>query len=654
MKKSIKWIALLCMAALLLQGCGASANHNKNNTPTDDQEKPKDEGPTTVQVTMTEEELYDKLVGGWIGQMVGVAWAASTEFVYAGELMSESRMPTWTPDMINSAFGQDDLYVEIPFLDAMRENGANCDPSYLAEKFRDSKFALWHANGMGRENLLNGIGYPNSGSYLYNYHADDIDWQIEADFLGMMYPGMVNAAAERAFELGHIMNYGDGVYGGVFVSAMHAAAFTAGSVEEICQAGIESIPEGTQFRMLVDDVMASYKAGDSFEKNWRMLEEKWAPTDICPELPGVSNIDAKLNSGYILLGLLYGNGDMDKTIILSTRCGQDSDCNPSSAASILGNYYGYSKLPENYKSGLNRTGIKFSNTNYNFDETIELNLALTKEILLTSGAKLENATWTINKDVKYTPVKFEQWPDGVFGYLNLKISGNTVQIVELTPYSKNEKVTGYTLDMGDGTVFRDVTPAKYVYAKGGDYTIKLTVTGDKGSKQTVEKKVKASLSSATVLSTIIICDITTPMGGGSKNINVICDGVTPQAGKANDGMQYDTYILGDPHGNPSRSKVSYIGYVYTQKKTVSEIVFTEGNHFGDGGWFESIAVEVLINGKWTAVECTTSPKNYVGGGAAYETFTFTLKEAVSCDGVRLIGYAGGHKTFISVGELTVK
>ena len=40
-------------------------------------------------------------------------------------------------------------------------------------------------------------------------------------------------------------------------------------------------------------------------------------------------------------------------------------------------------------------------------------------------------------------------------------------------------------------------------------------------------------------------------------------------------------------------------------------------------------------------------------GKPFETYVFTLNEPVECDGVRLIGFGGGHATFISVGELAV-
>ena len=670
-----KMFALCCLTAMLLQGCTTPQTTETGEstmdptwtitaTPEDKTTVPTptpSSSPTPVDpqtYTLTEDQLYDKLVGGWIGQMVGVAWAAPTEFRYSGKLMPASNMPKWTSDMINNAFSQDDLYVEIPFLDAMKENGIDCDVNKMANKFKTTTFALWHANGMGRQNLKDGIKYPNSGSYLYNYHADDIDWQIECDFLGMMYPGLVDEAAERAFEIGHIMNYGDGVYGGVFVTAMHAKAFTAKSIEEIWKAGVEVIPEGTTFRQLLDDVIASWEAGDTFEQNWQKLEDKWSDTDICPELPGEGNIDAKLNSGYILLGLLYGEGDFEKTILLSTRCGQDSDCNPSSAASILGNYYGASGLDEKFTKSLDKTKTNFVTTSYSFNEVIELNFDLMKQALEKHGAvKDSDESWSITDKMSYNPVEVEIWPDGVFVYVNMKVVGAGVTFYEITPYAKNEHVLGYKVDMGDGTTFNDVTPISYVYEKAGKYTVTVTVTGDKGSTREYTKNVVIRKDAESLSNEIIICSVASPAGGGSKDIKVICDGKIPVAGSP-DNMQYDTYILGDPSGNPDKD--AYIGYLYRNEKTVSEIVFTEGNHFGNGGWFKngSLKVQLFIDGKWVDAEYTSDVEypngnNSANFGKPFETYTFTLKTPTVCDGIRLFGTAGGSAGFISVGELKV-
>jgi hypothetical protein len=85
---------------------------------------------------------------------------------------------------------------------------------------------------------------------------------------------------------------------------------------------------------------------------------KNTPNDIgCPE--GVFapfNIDAKVNAAYVVIGLLYGGSDYTKTLEITTRCGQDADCNPSSAGGILGTILGYNKIPSFWKQGFERSG----------------------------------------------------------------------------------------------------------------------------------------------------------------------------------------------------------------------------------------------------------------------------------------------------------
>ena len=396
-------IFLVLLALSLVTGfCAADSAQNAAET-----------ASASQGVYLSDAQLYDKLLGGWIGQMAGVTWGAPTEFRWRGTIIPAEEFPAWQPEMINGGLRQDDLYVEIPFLDAMKENGAMCPPEKMAEKFRDSTFGLWHANYQGRENLRNGIPYPDSGHYRYNRHADDIDWQIECDFLGQMYPGLVNEAALRAFEVGHIMNYGDGVYGGVFITAMHAAAYTAGSIEEIARTGIDAVPEGTKFRTLVEEVFADWKEGKKWEEVWQILQDKWGEDDKCPgeDMAGPGNIDAKLNSGYVLIGLLWGGGNMDETIIISGRCGQDSDCNPSSAASILGNFLGASAIDEKYTQKLDRDGEKFAHTDYTFNGAVKLNYDLMTEVLSKNSAVREGEGWRLPARKEVQPVPFEQWTE---------------------------------------------------------------------------------------------------------------------------------------------------------------------------------------------------------------------------------------------------
>ena len=57
-------------------------------------------------------------------------------------------------------------------------------------------------------NILHGIMPPDSGHWRNNPHADDIDFQIEADYAGIMSPGLPAAASHFSDDIGHISNSG--------------------------------------------------------------------------------------------------------------------------------------------------------------------------------------------------------------------------------------------------------------------------------------------------------------------------------------------------------------------------------------------------------------------------------------------------------------
>jgi hypothetical protein len=88
-----------------------------------------------------------------------------------------------------------------------------------------------------------------------------------------------------------------------------------------------------------------------------------------------------------VLGLLYGDRDPDKTIIIATRGGQDSDCNPSSAAGILFTSLGLENLPAKYTEKLDLE-TKFTHTDYTFAELLEVCEKLGRDAILRAGGKI--------------------------------------------------------------------------------------------------------------------------------------------------------------------------------------------------------------------------------------------------------------------------
>ncbi len=378
--------------------------------------------------TITVSKYVDKMKAGWIGQMVGVGWGAATEFKWNGKIIPENAIPQWKPEMVNQ-FNQDDIYVEMTFLRTLEQRGFDVSIRQAGIDFANSRYMLWHANKAGRDNLRAGIAPPYSGHPKYNFHADDIDYQIEADYSGLIAPGMPNTVIELGEIFGRLMNYGDGLYGGQFIGGMYAEAFFEDDIAKIIHAGLNCIPPKSMYYQCITDVLSWYKIHpDDWKKTWQLIEEKYNRNPefrkfSCSGTDSDFNIDAKINGAYIVMGLLYGKGNIDSTITISTRCGQDSDCNPSNAAGILFTTMGYSKIPARYKEALEYT-TKFSFTEYDFAGLINVCEKLVQQAVMRAGGRIQKDEH--DEEVFVIPIKeptpgaLEQcWkPDEIKGDIN--------------------------------------------------------------------------------------------------------------------------------------------------------------------------------------------------------------------------------------------
>jgi molybdopterin-biosynthesis enzyme MoeA-like protein len=333
------------------------------------------------------EVLKDKIAGGWAGKMVGVTYGAPTEFKAMCKTFEDSI--NWTTKDIKGSMWQDDIYVQLTFLMTMDRYGIDAPAKKFQELFAKAGYQLWHANMQARKNYYDSIFPPQSGSPEYSMHADDIDFQIESDYLGFMCPGMPQTATKMADKIGHIMNYGDGVYGGIFVAALYCEAFFESDIPKLVDKAMQSIPEKSAYRVLIQDVVDYHKQYPAdWKAGWNALETKWGKNDICGA--GMDfNIDAKLNGAYIVMGLLYGDGDPAKTLEVTTRCGQDSDCNPSNAMAVLGVMKGFSGLPKEMQDGVTAVGDSmFVNTTYNFNTAVASTYKYALELIQKEGGNV--------------------------------------------------------------------------------------------------------------------------------------------------------------------------------------------------------------------------------------------------------------------------
>lgn len=432
--------------------------------------------------------MEDKVRGGWAGKMIGVMYGRPMEFAVADRMYTDSI--DWDPQNVELALFEDDIYGQLNFMSTMERYGQDVDIDSLAKNFAYAEFDLCHANLQARKNYLDGIKATDLSLPCNSIHCEDIDFQIESDFIGFINPCMPVSSNEMCSKVGAIMSAADGMYAGMFVCAMHTLAYRYDNLTYIVKEAMKAIPVESGYYRCIDDVVKTYYNNpDDWVDCWNMLADKWMPYDICtPYLP--FNIDAKLNGAYVVMGLLYGGGDWDKTMEITVRCGQDTDCNTATAAAVLGIANGYDAIPDKYKSHIPAISDScFVHTDYSFNKAVSQTLKFIKENVEKTGGTVNGKEYRIklqspvaapyikgfdnliinevvcmNQEDKW---QFEgQWQDFVYGdgdYALYKMATEPGDSMSITFTGTGVALMGsWNTDGGRARVYLDGNPAKII------------------------------------------------------------------------------------------------------------------------------------------------------------------------------------------------
>jgi len=444
-------------------------------------------------INLSKTTLEDKIKGGWAGQTIGVSYGGKFEFRYQGEMVPDNIKFEWSDTIIQSWFRTfpglfDDVYCDLTFVETFEKYGLGATSVNFANEFANTTYRLYHANLMGRQNIQKGMLPPASGHWLNNPHADDIDFQIEADFAGIMSPGMVNTCSNICDTVGHLMNSGDGWYGGVFVGAMYSLAFVSDDIHFIVKEALKTIPEQSEFYQCINTVIRTWeKNPDNWKTAWDEVQKNWDNDKGCVRgtLQPI-NVDAKFNAAYVVIGLLYGEGDFAETMEISQRCGQDSDCNPATAAGIIGVMVGYSNIPAYWKNALQPIYYtNFSYTSLSLDKIIKLSYKHAIENIIKNGGKETEKSVEVMYQ-RPIAVKFEQNFENIYPYSRAELKNDLV-------YNKPEaeftyKGCGYLLDLSFGNASYIESRAKKDLKRyeRSDYKAKVVVYMDDIPTDTIE------------------------------------------------------------------------------------------------------------------------------------------------------------------------
>jgi hypothetical protein len=115
---------------------------------------------------------------------------------------------------------------------------------------------------------------------------------------------------------------------------MEALAFVEPDIQALLDCGASFIPRDAVIYRLIADVR-EWHAG---ERDWRVARERLAARYGYDKYRG--NCHVVPNHGLIILSLLYGGGDFQRSLMIVNTAGWDTDCNSGNLGCLLGIKHG--------------------------------------------------------------------------------------------------------------------------------------------------------------------------------------------------------------------------------------------------------------------------------------------------------------------------
>jgi len=302
---------------------------------------------------MNIKEYQNKVRGCWLGKNVGGSLGAPFECK-----RGVFNVDFYTHDYKKGVLPNDDLDLQLVFLNAAEKFGSEVDSAILGEYWLSHIVANWSEYGAAKNNMTMGILPPYSGEYN-NHNKNSNGCFIRSEIWACLMPGQPRLAVKYAYEDAIVDHADEGVYAELFCTALESAAFCESDVNELIKIGLSYIPKDCGVTLAINTVLECFNKGEDW-KAARKAVLKAVPGSFGmylgyqdrtpePDIPvGTYGYDAPSNIGIIIIGLLYGKGDFSDSICIATNCGEDADCTAATIGSILGIIMGADKIPEKW------------------------------------------------------------------------------------------------------------------------------------------------------------------------------------------------------------------------------------------------------------------------------------------------------------------
>ena len=238
----------------------------------------------------------------------------------------------------------DDISGTFTFLRALPDYGNSSDitPAQIGQSWLnyiiENRTILWWG-GLGNSTehtaylrLKSGVKAPESGAIALNGQliAEQIGAQIFIDGWAMVAPGNPELAADLARRAASVSHDGEAIYASQVLAAMEAQAFVESDIDILIDTGLSFIPKESVIYRMISDIRDWHAA----EPDWHKTRTKIASQYGYDTYGG--NCHMVPNHALIVLGLLYGEGDFNKSMLVVNTAGWDTDCNSGNLGCLLG------------------------------------------------------------------------------------------------------------------------------------------------------------------------------------------------------------------------------------------------------------------------------------------------------------------------------
>ncbi len=282
-------------------------------------------------VKLNKAELENKIYGCWLGKNIGGTMGAPFEG------RREKLNITGYTTSKGEPLPNDDLDLQLAWLVALEQVGAkNLNVNALADYWLTYIAPHWNEYGIGKSNLSVGLLPPLSGETENVWKNSNGAW-IRSEIWACLAPGFPNIAVKYAIMDASVDHgFSEGTYAEIFTAALESMAFFESDIRTLIEKALEFIPENCRVAKTVNTVLNCYDKKMAWDETRDI---------VVKENEDLGWFQAPGNLGFMVLGLVYGEGDMKKTLCYAINCGDDTDCTAATCGSILGIIMGADKIP---------------------------------------------------------------------------------------------------------------------------------------------------------------------------------------------------------------------------------------------------------------------------------------------------------------------